>query len=327
MFDGQSERLVKSGPEFNDILAHVSRDAYTLTDKLTAKHSEPNESNHAKLNSTWETQSKIDRKQSSDASNETYTVRRGDCLWTIADDTLKRDGISSPDDAQINNEIDRIVQFNKKKYPSLSHNRSLIYPGWHLQLPPAEVPAAAARAAAEAATGTSAAADLDSDQATKAASGAVAISKHEFDLQVQNIEIELESHHAEKAYSFLMEDFSEASKLPPDEQQQWWTDMQKQLKSDSQNYLPQLSLVWGEHNLGANGEITAADLGKIMTDSGSDVDKEFAKQLNQELPLLERKHPITFLFGHPTAVTKDDLQKALSGEQGIVEFLKNLNGR
>ncbi|MBF0406781.1 MAG: peptidoglycan DD-metalloendopeptidase family protein [Candidatus Riflebacteria bacterium] len=62
--------------------------------------------------------------QSPVSSGRTYTVQPGDTLWKIAKSVLGS-GSRYPE----------LVQLNKSKYPSLSNNPNLIYPGWILDLP------------------------------------------------------------------------------------------------------------------------------------------------------------------------------------------------
>ncbi|HEY9712508.1 MAG TPA: LysM peptidoglycan-binding domain-containing protein, partial [Chroococcales cyanobacterium] len=84
----------------------------------------------------WEAQSNINRNQPLDLSGcDNYTVKFGDCLWTIADRALKKDGDQNPNGTEIEDEIKKIVQLNKEAYPSLKCNPDLIMPGWKLKIP------------------------------------------------------------------------------------------------------------------------------------------------------------------------------------------------
>ncbi|MBF0410287.1 MAG: LysM peptidoglycan-binding domain-containing protein [Candidatus Riflebacteria bacterium] len=60
----------------------------------------------------------------SDANTTSYTVVQGDNLWNIAAKML-RDPLRYRE----------IVELNKSRYPSLSSNPNLIYPGWELIIP------------------------------------------------------------------------------------------------------------------------------------------------------------------------------------------------
>ncbi len=63
------------------------------------------------------------------AASNRYTVVRGDSLWKIAKQFLGS-----------GNRFWDIVEANKDRYPSLVKNPDLIYPGWELLIPGANVP-------------------------------------------------------------------------------------------------------------------------------------------------------------------------------------------
>ncbi|CAN5730789.1 hypothetical protein BH10CYA1_BH10CYA1_50650 [soil metagenome] len=83
----------------------------------------------------WAKQSDINRTKPIELTKcDIYTVKYGDCLWTIAERDLKKNG-EKHDAGAVKDEIANIVKLNQKDHPSLKCNPDLILPGWKLKMP------------------------------------------------------------------------------------------------------------------------------------------------------------------------------------------------
>jgi hypothetical protein len=84
----------------------------------------------------WFAKSQELRKQKLDLDqNGDHVVEHGDSLWTIAQRELHDNG-KKGSDAEIVQEIQRIVKLNEGKYPSLKCNTDFIKDGWTLHIEP-----------------------------------------------------------------------------------------------------------------------------------------------------------------------------------------------
>ncbi|MBS2003214.1 MAG: LysM peptidoglycan-binding domain-containing protein, partial [Cyanobacteria bacterium SZAS LIN-5] len=133
-------------PASNTLLDQACRDAYQPKEKDTCSTStpkaffdmcswRPDYSLSSQSARDWQRQSDINRTKPIELTKcDIYTVKYGDCLWTIAERDLKKNG-EKTDAHSIKNEIDKIVKLNEKEHPSLKCNPDLILPGWKLKMP------------------------------------------------------------------------------------------------------------------------------------------------------------------------------------------------